>query len=77
MVKSFYDRETGKFPLGETGVITKVKKEFGDRAAAIAEKFVNELSSNAMDHDAIESPFDNDIESEKTFEDILKLAGLK
>ena len=77
MVKSFYDRETGKFPLGETGVITKVKKEFGDRAAAIAEKFVNELSSNAMEHDAIESPFDNDIESEKTFEDILKLAGLK
>jgi len=44
MVKSFYDKETGKFPLGETGVITKVKKEFGDQAGALAERLVNHLS---------------------------------
>lgn len=45
MVKSFYDRETGNFPLGETGVITKIKKELGDRAGALAEKLVRHLAA--------------------------------
>jgi hypothetical protein len=31
MILSFFNREDGDFPLGETGVITKVKKEFGDK----------------------------------------------
>lgn len=78
MVKSFYDRETGKFPLGETGVITKVRKEFGDRAADIAERFIQELGGNIdapVGPDA--SDFSNDIEETGTFESILKLAGLR
>lgn len=45
MVKSFYDRETGKFPKGETGVIVHVKKELGDKAGALAEKLVQKLMS--------------------------------
>lgn len=45
MVKSFYDRETGNFPLGETGVITKIKKELGDRAGALAERLVRHLAA--------------------------------
>lgn len=74
MVKSFYDRETGKFPLGETGVITKVRKEFGDKAADIAERLVQELSGESIDEP--ETPrFDNDVD--QTFEDILRLSGLK
>jgi hypothetical protein len=44
MVKSFYDRETGKFPLGETGVVTKIRKELGEWAGDLAEKLVNKLS---------------------------------
>jgi hypothetical protein len=31
MILSFFNREDGDFPLGETGVITKVKKEFGEK----------------------------------------------
>ena len=47
MVKQFYDRETGKFPKGETGVVLHVKKELGEEAAALAEKLVNQLSQEA------------------------------
>jgi len=43
MVKSFYDRETKKFPLGKTGVVTKVRKEMGDNAAELAERLVDHL----------------------------------
>jgi len=43
-IYSFYDRETGKFPKGETGVLTMVEKKFGDRAASVAKGFINKLS---------------------------------
>jgi hypothetical protein len=45
MVKSFYDRETKKFPLGKTGVVTKVRKEMGDNAAQLAERLVDHLEA--------------------------------
>jgi len=44
-VFSFYDRETGKFPKGETGVLTMVEKKFGDRAAQVANGLIQKLSS--------------------------------
>jgi hypothetical protein len=66
VVKSFYDKETGKFPKGETGVITHIKKQFGDRAGKVAERFVEELSQSQI------SESDN-----LELEDIMKLSGLK
>ena len=89
MVKSFYDRETKKFPLGKTGVVTKVRKELGDKAAALAERLVNHLevdegeltgagSDMAIEPNDSISPVhggnNNDVEA---FEDIMRLAGLK
>jgi multidrug efflux pump subunit AcrB len=52
MVKSFYDRETKKFPLGKTGVVIKVRKEMGDNAATLAERLVDQLEvdSNEQQH---------------------------
>lgn len=44
-IYSFYDKETGKFPKGETGVLTMVEKKFGDRAAKVANGFIQKLSS--------------------------------
>lgn len=46
MVKSFYDRETKKFPLGKTGVVTKIRKEMGDNAATLAERLVDHLEAD-------------------------------
>jgi hypothetical protein len=74
MVKSFYDRETGKFPLGEHGVVTKVKKELGEWAGALAEKLVQHLSSRGMEHEG--KPMHHDMEQE-AFEDIIRLSGIK
>lgn len=72
MVKSFYDRETGKFPLGETGVAIKVEKELGPRAGMLAKQLILKLSGG--DHEE-EKPH-NDLE-QQAFEDILRLSGLK
>jgi len=89
MVKSFYDKETKKFPLGKTGVVTKVRKEMGDNAATLAERLVDHLEANGGDdqhhNDMAVEPNDSispvhghderDPEQE-AFEDILRLSGL-
>jgi hypothetical protein len=46
-IKSFYNREDGTFPLGETGVKVKVEKRFGERAGQLAEKLIQRLSAHS------------------------------
>ena len=42
-VKSFYDRETGNFPKGETGVCIAAEKEFGEGAGNVAKKVIERI----------------------------------
>jgi len=63
VVKSFYDRETGRFPKGETGVIVHCKKMFGDQGGQLAERLVAHLSQRSMAYEEISS--------------IMKLSGVK
>jgi hypothetical protein len=66
VVKSFYDRETGRFPKGETGVVVHCKKMFGDQGGQLAERLVAHLSQRSH--------------QQMAYEDItrmLKLAGIK
>jgi len=69
VVKSFYDRETGKFPKGETGVVTHCRKMFGDKGGALAERLVAHLSQQGQAKEAMSA-------AQQQFEDIKKLAGL-
>jgi hypothetical protein len=52
MVKSFYNRNhkeqgLGPFPKGEEGVVIHVRKQLGDEAGDLAERFVSKLSGQA------------------------------
>lgn len=51
-ILGFYDRETGNFPLGETGVAIKVTKEFGDQAGELAKRLIEKLSCKQDPADA-------------------------
>ena len=66
VVKSFYDRETGRFPKGETGVVVHCKKMFGDQGGQLAERLVAHLSQRSHQQMAYED-----------MTRILKLAGIK
>ena len=66
VVKSFYDRETGRFPKGETGVIVHCKKMFGDQGGQLAERLVAHLSQRSHQQMAYED-----------LTRIMKLAGMK
>jgi len=66
VVKSFYDKETGRFPKGETGVIVHCKKMFGDQGGQLAERLVAHLSQRSQQQMAYEE-----------MSRIMKLAGMK
>ena len=48
-VRSFYDKETGAFPRGETGVVISARKRFGDSVGDLVEKFVSKLSGKRVE----------------------------
>jgi hypothetical protein len=47
-VRSFYDKETGAFPRGETGVIISARKRFGDSVGDLVERFVSKLTGKKV-----------------------------
>lgn len=47
-ILSYFDRETGKFPKGETAVLTAVQKEYGDNFIKPAAQFVKKVESLTM-----------------------------
>lgn len=73
MVKSFYNAEAaeqglGCWPIGETAIVTKVEKQFGEKAGKVAEQFIQELTRK----------HESQIYSENVdFQDILRLSGIK
>lgn len=77
MVFSFYNRTNKTFPLGETGVIEKIKNKLGDKAGVLAEKLVYSLSSR-KNHELGQQDVENELEeNSEEFEDIMKLSGIK
>lgn len=49
-ILSYFDRETGKFPKGETAVLTAVEKDYGDHFVEPARQFIEQLNAKALEH---------------------------
>ena len=66
-VLSYFDRETGQFPKGETAVLTMVEKDYGEEFITPAKKFIEMINNKVAEVMGY-----RDTESE----DIRRLAGL-
>ena len=44
-ILSYFDRENGSFPKGETAVLTMVEKEYGEQYVEPAAKFIKKVES--------------------------------
>ena len=44
-ILSYFDRETGKFPKGETAVLTAVQKDYGDQYVKPAVEFIKKVEA--------------------------------
>ena len=42
-ILSYFDRQTGKFPKGETAVLTSIEKDYGDQYVKPASQFIKRL----------------------------------
>lgn len=68
-ILSFFDRNSGQFPKGETAVLTKVEKDYGDQYVVPAKKFIEQVQQT------YQTLMDQQNNNEE-FEDIRRLAGL-
>jgi hypothetical protein len=53
-IMGFYDRSTGNFPLGETGVKIKVEKQFGEQAGRLAERLIQQMAGGRQEREVFE-----------------------
>ena len=70
-ILSYFDRENGQFPKGETAVLTMVEKDYGEKFIEPAKQFIEKINSKVaevMGYKETEEP--------QEFNDIKRLAGL-
>ena len=65
-ILSYYDRETGSFPKGETAILTMVEKDYGDEYVRPAHAFIEKIHSTFVQHERMHNEQN----------DILALAGI-
>jgi hypothetical protein len=56
-ILSFYDRNSGQFPKGETAVLTMVEKEYGDHYVPMATEFINKVHGLYEKHAGRTDPY--------------------
>jgi hypothetical protein len=49
-ILSYFDRETGKFPKGETAVLTAVEKDYGDEYVEPARQFIEQVEATTLEY---------------------------
>ena len=49
-ILSYFDRETGKFPKGETAVLTAVEKDYGDQYVEPARQFIEQVQTTTLEY---------------------------
>ena len=73
-ILSYFDRETGQFPKGETAVLTMVEKDYGDEYVKPASKFIESIYKTFEAFGQDSAPIQQ--EEPEELERIRDLAGL-
>ena len=72
-ILSYYDRETGEFPKGETAVLTMVEKDYGEQFIEPAKAFIEQINQTFEEYQMRTQPQQMDTQE---FDDMRRLAGL-
>ena len=79
-ILSYFDRENGTFPKGETAVLTMVEKDYGPQYVEPAAQFIEKVEAMVAERNAQEAEYSRYPETEiakQHTSDIKRLAGLK
>jgi len=74
-ILSYYDRETGEFPKGETAVLTMVEKDYGEQFIEPAKAFIEQVQALYDDYQMQTQPQQMEVDTE--FGRMKELAGLR
>ena len=72
-ILSYFDRENGQFPKGETAILTMVEKEYGDEYIDPAKHFIERVNQTFEQHQMNQQP----IADETEYQRMRELAGLR
>ena len=73
-ILSYYDRETGEFPKGETAVLTMVEKDYGEQFIEPAKAFIEKVNQTFEEYQMRSQPQQLDTEE---FDRMRELAGVR
>jgi len=74
-ILSYYDRESGEFPKGETAVLTMVEKDYGEQFIEPAKAFIEQVQALYDDYQMRTQPQQMEVDTE--FDRMKELAGLR
>ena len=74
-ILSYYDRESGEFPKGETAVLTMVEKDYGEQFIEPAKAFIESIHQTFEQFQMSRQP--QQMETDSEFDRMKELAGLR
>jgi len=74
-ILSYYDRETGEFPKGETAVLTMVEKDYGEQFIEPAKAFIEQVNHTFEEFQMRTQPQQMEVDTE--YDRMRELAGLR
>jgi len=74
-ILSYFDREQGAFPKGETAVLTMVEKDYGERFIEPAKAFIEQIQATYEEIQMRTQPQQMEVDTE--FDRMRELAGLR
>ena len=75
-ILSYFDRENGQFPKGETAVLTMVEKDYGEQFIEPAKAFIEQVTAKFDEWQMRSQPQQMETDTAE-YEDMRRLAGLR
>jgi len=74
-ILSYFDRETGEFPKGETAVLTMIEKDYGEEFIEPAKQFIERINQTFEEYQMAAHP--QQLEPTHEFDRMRELAGIR
>jgi hypothetical protein len=74
-ILSYYDRENGSFPKGETAVLTMIEKDYGEEFIEPAKTFIEKINQTFEEFQMRNNP--QQMETDSEYDRMRELAGLR
>lgn len=76
-ILSYFDKETGKFPKGETAVLTMIEKDYGEQFIEPAKAFIEQIGAKFEEFQMRNQPQQMEVPANGEYNRMRELAGLR